>query len=56
MFATIFLDMKIPREKSLVIFPAPSMPKITEIKNEIFLFSFPLFRIGVARVKTAFVK
>ena len=41
--------MKIPREKSLVTSPAPSMPKITEIKNEIFLFSFPIFGIGVTK-------
>ena len=34
MFATIFLDMKIPDEKSLLTLPVQSMLKITEIKND----------------------
>ena len=62
MFTTIFLDIKIPGQQSLLTLSVPSMLKITEIKNDVFFFSqffmlfSSLFGIGITRVKTVFVK
>ena len=62
MFTTIFLDIKIPGQQSLLTLSVPSMLKITEIKNDVFFFSqffmlfSSLFGIGITRVKTVFVR
>ena len=62
MFTTIFLDIKIPGQQSLLTLSVPSMLKITEIKNDVFFFSqffmlfSSLFGIGITRVKTVFVQ
>ena len=55
-----FLDMKIPGEKSLLTLRVPSMLKITEKKNDIFLISHffmlfsPLLETAVKRIPFLF--